>query len=955
MSNASVLQSVIQPRPQSPPPMLRPLAQGPTLLDEEVIGNDPDDLDALLSVLVENAPVAMAMFDRHMHYLLANRQWIVDFGLQEAVPLLGRSQFEVFPHLHSGWRSVYDRALQGHVVRSEQDITEGPDGQPMIFRWEVRPWRRQRDADVGGVMVTCEKFTPVRLPAEVEPQPSVESELSATAAPVRTMVESYLQCDLPVLLVDVDGVIQQANDAAMKLALARGIRPGVTHVWEAFGTEQDAAQLRVETITAVAQALGSEGQAPSSVVVRDPLNRPGKKMHWATSCMDGLDHETGVMFLGVTVDVPPPQPASAAAPAVNLHVSTAAMEAAFQLEKRQLEEQIAASAKEVRLLQDMEQAFKRRELRQREVLDTMPCGLLVLDERGRPIFQNAHVRDLFGRELKPGDSIEDWLTQACRNEAHRDEVATIWRESVWRRQLTRVVSLSTADGLLKDFEFRPAPLPSHGLLVTIHDVTESCRLEEMLRSTEAKFRSLLHDAPGAVLLTDPTGTIFDANAAAERLLGRPRSELRRTSIDDWLDHDSVQARRRELRQLSANNASRPPISIALSDGDQACSMKLACICDGEGRVHSVVHFIESAPVPTVQPIAVASPAPVAPELPKPESTQLVRRQVTLLRATSQGRIIDWSDEAMEIFGWTAAEARQRSLHQLFRPSDATGFYFDLQNLLAQPDASVEWVSYGKEGRSAAQTFHLQQLANEQIEVAVTRDVAEPTGASEIKLTIAGEGSPRWQLADLDRERLLLTETHHRIQNHLQLISSMLNLQGNSLESGDARQVLRSSQNRVRAISALHQHLYQLALDPEVPFGQFVEDLVKRLRDCYDRPASQVEVQVQVDDCRLREEWVLPVALILNEAVSNALKHGFPDGRRGRLSISVSTTGAEGQVLVQDDGVGLPEGFDEGDNVGLGLKVIGVFADQMNSSVNLKNMADSGVVFDLRFPITCVNN
>ena len=129
MSQASVLQSVIQPKPPALPPSVRPLMKGAALLDDEVIGNDPEELDALLGVLVENAPVAMAMFDRHMHYLLANRQWIVDFGLQDAVPLVGRSQFDVFPHLHSGWRSVYDRALQGHVVRSEHDVTQGPDGE----------------------------------------------------------------------------------------------------------------------------------------------------------------------------------------------------------------------------------------------------------------------------------------------------------------------------------------------------------------------------------------------------------------------------------------------------------------------------------------------------------------------------------------------------------------------------------------------------------------------------------------------------------------------------------------------------------------------------------------------------------------------------------------------------------------------------------------------------------
>jgi PAS domain S-box-containing protein len=116
-------------------------------------------MELVLGVLVENAPVAMAMFDRAMRYMLANRQWIHEFGLQQVQPLVGRSQYEIFPGLHPGWRQVYERALQGHIVRSEHDSLSGPDGRHLVYRWEVRPWRKKRDASVGGLMVTCEKFS----------------------------------------------------------------------------------------------------------------------------------------------------------------------------------------------------------------------------------------------------------------------------------------------------------------------------------------------------------------------------------------------------------------------------------------------------------------------------------------------------------------------------------------------------------------------------------------------------------------------------------------------------------------------------------------------------------------------------------------------------------------------------------------------------------------------------
>jgi len=176
-----------------------------------------------------------------------------------------------------------------------------------------------------------------------------------------------------------------------------------------------------------------------------------------------------------------------------------------------------------------------------------------------------------------------------------------------------------------------------------------------------------------------------------------------------------------------------------------------------------------------------------------------------------------------------------------------------------------------------------------------------------------------------------------------------------VEDETARGALRASQNRVRAIAALHQHLYQLALGQDVPFRQFVQDLVARLRDCYGIHADRVAVSIELEDFRVRDEWVMPIALILNEAVSNAFKHAFPNGVSGQLRIRLQLDANQGHLIIQDSGPGLVPGFDPARNPGLGLKVIGVFADQMNGGFSLKNIADSGLVFDLHFPITCVDN
>ena len=944
MSKKSVLQSVIQPRPVSGPPLVVPMALDD--LGEPMSGNDPQDMEEMLGALVENAPVAMAMFDREMRYVLANRQWITEFGLQDALPLVGRSQFEVFPHLHPGWRSVYDRAFQGHVVRSEHDVAATPNGKAMIFRWEVRPWRRKRDAAVGGLMVTCESFS--RLGDDLTTAPESVAPAPATPPPAAMPQPALIDCHLPMVLVDAEGVILEVNRAAMERSLARGIQEGVSFFWDVFGSDARDETLCQRTLAAVTEVMSSVEPATPVIRVAQRGAEPAQEIAWGVSRFTLAGGHPAVLLVGVVqVLAAPSFPAAPALP-VRPQPVPAKADSVWQMEKRHLEDQINALTQETRLLQGVEQAFKRREMRQREVLDSMPCGLLVLDERGRPIFHNAHVRALFGRELAPGESVEEWLVQACINDTHREEVSRLWLESVWRRQLTKVVSLSTADGLLKHFEFRPAPLPNNGgLLVTIHDVTDSCRLEEMLRGAEAKLRTLLQECPLSIVLTDASGAIFDVNAAAEALFGHPKSELRRTGIDDWLAPESGLTRRLEAKACFAGGLRAPDAGKAFpveTQAHQAALLKLAIIRDADGLPHAIAHFFEPLLTKAAMPAAVRAVTRAVPA-----------EGAVLLVADAQGRIIEWSDAATQLFGWSVAEARQRFVHQLFKPSDATGFYASL------PDSgTVEWSWFGKEGRKGRHEFEVRRRDPEspalELSLAGAPESLFPSAAGSqpgsSTMVIGPTGSAPWPVADLERERLLLTETHHRIKNHLQLLTSLLNLQSNTVDDEAAREALRTSQNRVRAVAALHQHLYQLALGQEQGLQAFVEELVARLRDCYDLPEPKLKVAVDVGRFRLREEWFMPLALILNEALSNAFKHGGPGAVQVRLF-----EGSDDymHLTVQDAGRGMPEDFDSAASLGLGLKIIGVFADQMHGRISIENIKSVGMLFDLRFPMGCVDN
>jgi len=912
-------------------------------------------------ILLENAPIALAMFDDQMRYLVANRMWVDEFGLQQVVPLMGRSQFEVFPNLHPGWKQVYERALQGHVVRSEHDALSGQKGESIVYRWEVRPWRRRADASVGGLMVSCEKYpgpakaTKAALPAETKAAPEEGAPRSS-----ENLSNGLFDSAIPILLLDITGKIQKANVAALGPILSKGVQEGVTYFWSAYGDGADPLSLRDQSLAAIHRVAMSK--EPATEVMR--IQRSDE-----SSAATGVGASLPSQWLLTRPN------GAVGNPVYALALESAPWEKGTPPpsgpQDPSLAEELRLARQETAILRDVEAAFAKRESRQRAVLDSLSCGLVVLNERGMPIHHNEHIAKLLGRGLQQGENVETWLLSACPTEDHKKSVSAVWSNDIWRRQLTRVLSLATADGLLKELEFRPVSLAGGGLLISIHDVTDTCRMEEQLRSNEAKFRTLLGETPVGVVLIDKNGSIFEANQAAERLLHRSKGELRRLNSEDWLTPDSVVKRREGLRVMrdEGRRSTVLDVTILRPDGsEREANLRIALVPDAAGDVHTAIHFLQGSEAalpasptsPEEPPVRVEKselPAAII-EAPKPPAI------LWLLQTDGSGRITQWSDDAVARFGFATPEAQGGWLHGLFRPSDPTGFYGDLQARIASPEEAFEWNYYGKGGMKGSGRFFAKgaseggnsvDLFEEQVQQPEISALPAPTVEPLSPGTHLIRPVSQWPVADLDREKLLLSETHHRIKNHLQIISSMLNLQMNSLADQPARDVLRSSQNRVRSIAALHQHLYQLVLDEGPDFADFARGLAQRLRECYAVPEEQVSLTLDITSAPLDHEWMMPLALILNETLSNAFEYAFPDGRNGAIRVRLTLEDGVGEFVVSDNGAGLPENFDSATASGLGLKILGVFAEQMRGELRLSGALNNGTEFNLRFPMAHIDN
>jgi PAS domain S-box-containing protein len=189
-------------------------------------------------------------------------------------------------------------------------------------------------------------------------------------------------------------------------------------------------------------------------------------------------------------------------------------------------------------------------------------------------------------------------------------------------------------------------------------------------------------------------------------------------------------------------------------------------------------------------------------------------------------------------------------------------------------------------------------------------------------------------AQLAEKEVMLREIHHRVKNNLQVISSLVSLQADTLVDPRMRAQLNEVRDRVRSMALVHEKLYQTADLAQLDFADYAASLMQSLWRSHGAPAEKVRLDLAVTPVTLPIEAAIPCGLILNELASNALKHGFPDGRAGQVTVGLSYNPETREVclLVRDNGVGLAPGLEWRQSRSLGLRLVQLLAGQLRGTV-----------------------
>mgnify|MGYP001062043647 CR=1 FL=1 len=203
---------------------------------------------------------------------------------------------------------------------------------------------------------------------------------------------------------------------------------------------------------------------------------------------------------------------------------------------------------------------------------------------------------------------------------------------------------------------------------------------------------------------------------------------------------------------------------------------------------------------------------------------------------------------------------------------------------------------------------------------------------------------------LKEKEILLREIHHRVKNNMQVISSLLNLQAALMDDPKIKEIFKQCQKRIRSMAQVHEKLYASPDLTAIDFADYIQSLAKTIYQEYEWQLGQIELKTKLEPIAININQAVPLGLIVNELITNSLKHAFPERRKGTIWIVLKRLDEKRAWLqVKDDGVGLPEGIDLKKPKTMGLIIIEALVEQLEAKMEI--IREGGTDIRLTFPLS----
>jgi PAS domain S-box-containing protein len=206
------------------------------------------------------------------------------------------------------------------------------------------------------------------------------------------------------------------------------------------------------------------------------------------------------------------------------------------------------------------------------------------------------------------------------------------------------------------------------------------------------------------------------------------------------------------------------------------------------------------------------------------------------------------------------------------------------------------------------------------------------------------------IQSLKEKEVLLKEVHHRVKNNMQIISSILNLQSSYVSDTSILNLLRESQNRIKTMAYIHESLYQNKTFSSINFNDYLVQLINNIVHSYSVSPDKIHLEVNCEKTILNLDTSIPLGLIINELVTNSIKHAFPASSRGKIAINLRTQNKFVFLTVKDNGVGMDPTITPENSGTLGLQLVYTLIDQINGKIEFENLKPQGTRINITFLI-----
>jgi PAS domain S-box-containing protein len=501
-------------------------------------------------------------------------------------------------------------------------------------------------------------------------------------------------------------------------------------------------------------------------------------------------------------------------------------------------------------------------------------------------------------------------------------------------------------------DFTVQPIPDEGTFGREYTRRVGAKLEKKeraLQESEEKYRLLYENSMDALLFTSPDGSIQAANPAACSMFQRTEEEIiktRRAGVIDTTDPRLSAA----LEERARTGRFKGELTFLRKDGTRfpgEVSTNIFTDRTGQKRSCMIIRDVT--------------------EQKKAKNTLLENEKflsnivehipdMIFVKDAQDLRFVRFNKAGEDLLGYSREELLGKNDYDFFPKPEADFFtendkgVIHRNQLLDIPDEKIQTRHKGERILHTKKIPILDENGNPKYLLGISEDITERKKAEEqlkrfneeLEMQVAGRTEALNK--SLHEKEILIKEVHHRVKNNMQIITSLLNLQSRTIDDPAVLKTIKESQSRIKAMALVHERLYQSGDVSSINLKDYVQFLARELFSFYGVKSQLVRVTINAPAIDVNIDTAIPLGLMVNELISNAIKYAFPENRKGEIVIEIAKDKKTISLVVRDNGVGIPADFDWHNAKSLGIRLVNSLVEQLQGTIEMDRSA--GTVFNI---------